>query len=724
MADDDLRNEPDDVDEDVRETERDEELSTRRSVKKAALAAYKDIQKGFEAQYERSNEQTDYWDCYNGKLGGKQFYTGNSKIFVPIIYDAINARKTRFTNQIFPVSGRNVEVTTEDGTYPYAIMSLAEHYIRKAQLRTKIMPALMKCGDIEGQYNIYVSWRKTKRLVTWRAKKPVMVEGFPTGDEVDDVQEEELVHGAPDVEVLSDSDILVLPATADSLMEAIENGGSVTILRRWSKAKIKQMVEDGEIVKNVADSLVAEMLTSQRGESMINRAKTMTDAAGIKGEGTGKFLLVYESWMKLKIDGEKRICRVFYGGEKQVLGVKRNPFWSDHIPLISAPVEKVHGSFKGRSKVAPVADLQYQANDAVNEAMDSAAYALMPIVLTDPARNPRIGSMILSMSAIWETDPNSTKFAQFPALWKDGMEIVAAAKSQIMQSLGVNPAMITQTPQKIGKRNQAEIAQEQQVELVTTADAVTVIEEAILTPLIARFIELDHQFRDEDMLVLQYGQMGIEAQMEKIPPIQFDRRYQFRWYGVESARNAQQIQQQIAGMNVLRGIPPEVLGGYKVNLSPIVVQLAENTFGPRLAPLVLEPPEKQLPVPVEQENMLLINGYEVPTHQMDDDQQHIQAHTGLMQAAMASENVQGGAVRKIQAHIFKHMQQMQAKQQAAMQQQQGPPGQPGTPGGAGPGVPGQPRIGAQPGQPRGGQGPPGMIHQDQMKDPSVMPRSM
>jgi hypothetical protein len=37
-------------------------------------------------------------------------------------------------------------------------------------------------------------------------------------------------------------------------------------------------------------------------------------------------------------------------------------------------------------------------------------------------------------------------------------------------------------------------------------------------------------------------------------------------------------------------------------------------------------------------------------------------------------------------------------------------------------VAGSPRVGAQPAQATGGQGPPGMIHHDQLRDPRVMPR--
>lgn len=722
LADDPLTEPDDERDEDeVEQTaDRKEELGKRKKIVKALTQLYAQIEKGFQDQSERSDSQKDYWDIYNCKLSYKQFYTGTSKIFMPIVYNAINARKTRFTNQIFPVSGRYVEVTTQDGTLPYAEMALAEHYIRKAKLRTKVMPALMKNGDIEGQYNLYVSWVENTRHVAQRIRKPVEVQGVATGDEVDDIAEETLKHGQPVVEVLADSDVLILPHTCDDLEEAFANGGSATILRRWTKAKIERMIADDEIMADVGEQLIEEMTRDDRPNQPFNKPKAMVDAAGIKGEGVKKYALVYETWAQLTIGGERRLCRIYFGGEHQILSCKRNPYWSDKCPLISAPVEKVQGAFKGRSKVEPVADLQYQANDAVNEAMDSAAYALMPIVMTDPVKNPRTGSMILSMAAIWETSPNDTQFVNFPPLWKDGLEIVTGAKNEIFQSLGVNPAMIMQTPQK-AKPNQAQIAAEQQVEILTTADAVTVVEEAVLTPLINRMIELDHQFRDDDLLVRQYGEMGMKASMQAIPPVQFNRRWQFRWYGVESARNAQQMQQQIAGMNVLRGIPPEQLNGYKINLVPVVTQMVENMFGPRLAPLVFESPEMQMPVPVDQENMLLVNGYEVPVHAMDDDNAHIQSHGQLMQFAMASENVQGGAVKKIQAHIFAHMQQAQKKQMMAQQQQMGTVG---APGGAGPGIAGTPRPGAVPAQPRGGQGPPGMIHQDRMRDPSVMPRKM
>jgi hypothetical protein len=728
MAEDDVRTEPEDEEDGgapeevaraLKKLDRDEELSTKSDIKKALLDIYKDVEKGFDDQRPRADQQMDDWDIFNCQLGPKQFYNGTAQIFVPIVRNAIEARKTRFVNQMFPNSQRNVEVISSDGETPNALVALLEHYIRKARLRTQIMPALMKNGDIEGQYNIYVSWRKTKRHVVQRVRKPVEIdEGVSDPDnEIETIEEETLTHGAPLVEVISDSDVLVLPQTADSLEEALAQGGSVTILRRWSKTQIRKMIKEGDLEKKAAQKLLKSMSGDDAtgGSQKPNKAKEMVDAAGIKKDGRGKYALAYETWTMLSIEGERRICRAYLGGPDNVLGCKRNPLWSDHLPLISCPVAKVQGAFKGRSQVDPVRDLQYLANDTINEAADSAAYALMPIVMTDPAKNPRVGSMILSMAAIWETNPNDTKFAQFPELWKQGLEMVATIKSEVFQTLSVNPAAITQS-NSLKKQNQAEVAQNQQVDILTTADAVTVVEEGILTPMLNRMIELDHQYRDEELTVAQYGEMGHRANMEKIPPVQFNRHYQFRWLGVESARNAQMIQQQIAGMNVIRGIPPDQLNGYKVNLVPVIAKFVENTFGPRLAPLIFISPEMQLPVPVDEENMLLSEGYKVPTHEMDDDNQHIQAH--LMAMKINEAQGSGGSAKKFQEHIFLHMQQKQRKAQAQMAQQQGAPG---VPGGAGPGVAGTPRQGAQPGAPRN-QGPPGMIHADQM--PGSMPRKM
>jgi hypothetical protein len=594
-------------------------------------------------------------------------------------------------------------------------MALLEHYIRKTKLRTQVLPALLKNGDVEGQYNLYVSWESSSRHIAYRRPAVMEIEGEEIEsvdpEAEDDVIEEETFHEQPVVEVLADNDVLVLPHTSASVGDALSKGGMAVVIRKWTEARIERAIDEGEIDEEAGEAILEEMRDSKDDPDAPDADKKHVDAAGITLSKGGKFLVLYEAWTHLKRKDERRLCKILWGGgsTERVLSVKRNPYWNDKCPVISAPVDKISGSFKGISKVKFAADLQYAANDAVNEGWDSAAYALMPIVMTDPAKNPRTGSMVLNLAAIWETDPKATQFAQFPQLWKDAFALVASAKQEIFQLLSISPAAIAQsTGGPKTKRNQAEIAAEQQVDILSTADVCTNLEDEILTPLLRWFVELDHQFRDRPLSVRQYGQMGLRMNMEDVPPLQIDRRFEFRWFGVEAARNTQMMQQQIAAVNVVKGIPPDQYKGYTLNLVPVISQLIENSFGPRLGPEIFKDIKSQLTIPPEMENDYLIEGLALPVHELDEDQQHMQIHLRAMQDGDPS-----GAVRE---HMFYHRVQMQKKMQMAMasMQQMQRPGVPGSPGGAGPGVAGTPRPGAQAGLPRP-QGPPGMVHPDQMQ---------
>lgn len=694
---------------------RDAELSGRSGLRKKLLDVLADVEKGFQDQRDRSDDILENWDLYNQKLGERQVYNGDSKIFLPYVCDAVNARKTRFVNQIFPQAGRYADVTTTDGDVPHALMSLLENYVRKTKLRTQVAPALFVNGDVEGQFNLYVSWEEHSRdTVRKEEVADVRQRGMPDdafaelGTHTEYVEEEEtLAH--PDVEVLHDADVLVMPVNADSVEKAIARGGSATVLRRWSKTVIREKIKDGEIVQDEGEALIENMERIDKGQKDINKA--MAEAAGLRT--TGKEAQVYETWTRLKIEGKRLLCRIYFGSDRQILGCKRCPYWCDLAPLISVPVEKQAGVLKGKPPVGKVADLQIFANDTINQAADSAIYSAQQIVMTDPEKNPRVSSMVMAPAAVWEVDPNSTKFASFPELWKNGAERAEAIKAQIFQTLGVNPSMMPQSSGKPGtKRNQAEIANEQMVDILTTADAVTVAEEGVFTPLLERFAMYDHQFRDEDVTVRAFGEMGLEAKMQDVPPIQLGNRWEFKWFGVEAAKTVAQMQQQIALINVVKGIPPEMYEGYKLNMVPVIKQAVENQFGPRLAPLIFVE-QKPISYDPEMENELLEQGHIVKVNEADDDMTHLQVHMQAQQATMDPH----GTIRE---HIAMHLKQAEKKTMMAQQQAMkqgggggGGGGLQGTPGGAGPGVAGAPPAsGAQPGTGRGMKGPPGAIHKD------------
>lgn len=690
---------------------REEELPRTEELKEKLVKLHDDVEKGFQDQRNRTDETLDNWDLYNCKLTDRQFYAGNTKIFVPFVRDAVDARVTRFANQAFPQSNRCVEVLATETNHQWHIQALVEHYIRRAQLRTMVVRPLLRNGDVEGQYNLYVSWDSYKRFIAERVEVQPKTDGLENlaAEPVTDIQEFEIDDSGPCVEVLHDADVLILPATVNTADEALAIGGSATIIRRWTKGKIKKLIADGEIDEDEGEDLI-DAMTAEQKDPKVDLSKEMNDVAGVKAGG--KKALVYETWHMLKVDGKVRLCRIYMAGPDKILSCRLSPYWNGRCPLLSAPVDKIAGAVKGVAPVYPVGDLQVFANDTVNEGADTAHFSAMPIVMSDPLKNPRIDTMVLGLGALWDCDPNFTKIVEFPDLWRSALERAEAVKNQIFQSLGVNPAMIpNQTGGSMKKKNQAEIANEQQVDLLTTADAVTVLEEGILTPLVQWFVELDAQFRDDEITVKVYGDYGLQAKMEEVPPLLLGKVYEYRWFGVEAARNAAQMQQQIGWINVVKSLPPETYPDYELDLTPLIIQGTENVFGPRMAPLIFKR-KSVISVDPTVENEIMEIGHPATVHPADDDVLHLKAHVLAAQATGDPRGV-------IRVHIAKHQDQMQKK--AVQQQMSVPSGQQRKPGG---GAQRGPRPGAQPGGARPAQNPAGAIHADRMPSAGAvdMPR--
>lgn len=685
--------------------DRDRQLCDLKSIREQLLGGdekptgiFDDIEAGFVAQADRSNTIMDNWDAYKCRLGGGQYYNGNYKIFFPILVDAIRARTTRFANQMFPQSGRYIDAGTANGDEPFAQIALMEHYVRRMRMKNTIVKPLLKNGDLEGNYTIYVDWKSITRKVMSRSFRPVNDQGEerPEYGEVEDVQEEDIEDAGPDIEVISDSDFLVLPVTVKSIDEAIQAGGSVSVRRRYTKRMIKLMMDEGDIGKKVGKAFLQSMSELADLPGRRDTAKRVCEAAGIRVHKGVKTAVVCETWTRLKIPcGETALCRVYFGGDDSILGVKRNPYWNDRCPVITEPLDRDSASIKGRAPTCDVFDLQLAANDLVNECMDVSSFAAMPIVAADPEKNTKSSSMVLGLGAVWDIDPHAIEFKEFPALYTRLLPLLDKVEGTIMRNLGVNPSMLPQMTGKPGaKRNQAEVALELQVDLLTTADAVSLVED-VLNQALLRFAEYDHQFRDKPMSVRAFGPMGQRANMEEISPITLDSGFWYVWLGVEAARNAAMAQQQIAALATLMKIPPDKIPGYKVDLSAALQQIALTQFGPRIAPLTLISLKDQQSVSPEEEEQMLEQGFQVLPHPFDDDAKHLQVHMPAMQQDGDSNGVRA-------LHIQGHLAQRQAKAVAQAQQQQGPTGQRA------------PQPGSMPGAPRPPVRVPGAINEDRM----------
>jgi hypothetical protein len=692
-----------------------------------ATSLYDKIQKCYDNQNERDDNIGEFWNIYNATPDENQQYTGNSQCYLPAVRNAINARSKRTLAQLFPVNFKHVEAVGPSGANATEVLALMEHYIRAAKVKNAVRADLI-AGDVTGQWNLYIDWTKHTRTIKQILKRPPIktnkeenVQIIDVGeDDVEEIEEKEIIVEGPEVVPFAAEDLAVYPPTCDDIQRAT----AVSLKLRMSKEKVRQMCDEGVFLLDDDEIDDLFRLGNNPAKDRKNPAKARTSDAGVKTQGTYKYLMVYAVYTDLELpddDGKekkkgdrskrKEAVVIYYYGENQIAGIIKSPFWSGKRPILSASVEEITGSFFGTSKIDPVKYLQWNLNDFWNMGMDSAQYSMLPIVMTDPLKSPQYQSMVMGLAAIWLVDPNSTKFQEFPQLWKDAMGVCQNIKTEINESMDVNDAMLGKMPQ--GRKNNQMVGNMQQEAQINIIDHAKRYEEMILNPMAEMFFELDQQFRTDVISVQTRGDIGVKAMIAEVEPQSFDVKWFFRWCGTTYQMNVQRIQQMTSTMNVIRGIPPQQLNGRRFDATPILEFMVEQTFGPELGARIFIDERNMYSVPPDIENDWLLNGLPADVHEGDNHQEHIESHN----SAAKETGDPTGAYR---SHIIMHMkklQEMQQKMIGQMQQGQQQPGagggMPGVPGGGQPGVAGTPRPGGQVGQPRP-QGPPGMIHADAM----------
>ena len=174
MADDNTDDEPDDDEDEDRppQTEsRDRELADDKPIRDACLKLYPDLEKGFSDQWERANSTMDYWDIYNCELSAQAVLLRQFQD-LPADHSRCDQRARDPVRQPdIPAVGQAHRGHGVARTSRPRCMSLLEFYIRKAKLRTSVMPPLLRNGDIEGQYNIEIGWVRNKRHVAMRGQE-------------------------------------------------------------------------------------------------------------------------------------------------------------------------------------------------------------------------------------------------------------------------------------------------------------------------------------------------------------------------------------------------------------------------------------------------------------------------------------------------------------------------------------------------------------------------
>lgn len=667
---------------------------------------YETIRKAYENREEADDAIAEYWSIFNADPDDNQRYVGNSQCYLPVVRDAVCARAKRALRQLYPNKYKHVEAVGAGAENAKAQVALLEHYIRTTQLKS-ITRSMLIAGDVTGQWNCYIDWSTTTRNVTGIVKRNPIVESVEGSqlevvdpvEKEDEESDEEITHAGPELVDFATEDLVVIPPTS-SVAKA-----DITCLKlRMSKDQVQEMIDNGTFIIDLDEEGTSDLsgwMTDRKGTEKQVPDKDRASDAGVKTEGTYKYALIYWAQVYLEFEeGKKSLADVYFAGENEVIGIVKAPQWGQKRSILSAPVERIAGSFNGVSRIEPVKRLQWALNDFWNMGQDSAMYSLLPVIMTDPAKNPNYAMMVMGLAAVWPVDPNSTKFQTFPQLWKDAAQYCEVIKQQIHESMDVNPMMMGQMPK--GRKNAQAMGSQQQEQSVAVMDHAERFEEVILQPLMELIAEYDAQYRDDELSVIRQGELGVKASIEKVPPQNWEERYFYQWTGTDFVLNMQRMQQQIATMNVLRGVPPQQLNGMRIDVTPILERLVENVFGSELGSRILIDERQKFSVVPHIEDEMMLNGIPAEVHEADDDASHLQEH-------QLAAQVSGDPHGLMRTHMRQHMQALQKKRQAAMPSPQ--QGTPGMPGGAAPGVAGTPRMGAQPAPGRPVQQPPGAIPQ-------------
>src|SRR5262249_16381553 len=144
-------------------------------------------------------------------------------------------------------------------------------------------------GDTTGQWNLYVDWFKTKRLVTKlirRNPELQMIDGESPEDigleddseEIEDTEEKIEREEGPEVIDFATEDLAVVPPTCTNLQKA----HAVSLILRMSPSAVREMVDEGVFILP-EDTDIEAFCNGASGNSRRDRKpppKKQTKAAG------------------------------------------------------------------------------------------------------------------------------------------------------------------------------------------------------------------------------------------------------------------------------------------------------------------------------------------------------------------------------------------------------------------------------------------------------------
>jgi len=586
----------------------------------------KRVEKAFSSESRKKFESkiADYWKAWNAQSIDSQ-YDGFHTVTLPFAHDAIEACVKRDVATFFPVSNEWVTATGPDQEVSYKISKLLNHHLVSSEFMDTIR-IVDRTARVTGTGILYADWENDLDPD----------EEEPDLETLNPLAEQEVEEGTV-FRSVGPENFLVEPITCLSLKKA-----SLVAERRFLDVGMyRRLVEEGvyEASKDLEKYLKGDI-----DEGLKDILEAKNSGIGLKGEGLSTVIIVVDVFTEF--EGKDMLITLSKG---IVLRAEESPFGKER-PYFGVSRKQDGQSFFGHGDIQYIMGMAEAANDFINQGLDSATYALCPVVSVDPKTSPNYKSFVMEPGAIW-TGGSATPL-QMPNLANEALGLVNDIKMQIQTTMGLTPPVNIDQ----GSRKPAAVAAMMQAEIqLAEQDWARSFEQNILIPAAQWILELDQKHRKNPVTTFGVSEELMTIDLSGLDPKQF----LLTWQGSRQATNPAKSQQVLTALNILSKVPPQALGGKTLDLSPLLEYLFGTVFALPVADKIISDPRENTSIDPRIENQGLAVGVYLPVHKQDDDMLHIQVHSQLQ--TPESQN-------HIQEHLKQAHLKMQAQQQAQMAQ--------------------------------------------------------
>ena len=444
--------------------------------------------------------------------------TTRSKIFVPIIFQVIEAAIPKMMNVIFGQERfwSADPINKADEPLAKVVELLVNYQLMQADFFIKFMD-FAKQLLLYGTSYFYVYWKVTRKWVYTRTplRSNVTILGFNLGSKITgwhEKKEYKVIERRPEIEVLDIMDVYPDPNARNE-----KEGRGIFILSYIDRDELAEL---GKGKFPVYENTDASALKEKDAQPQANRQQRLS-SRGVTQPITmreGQIeLLTYWGMHDLDGDGIREECQIVIGNKNTLLKAQSNPFHHQKRPIIRTTLFPIPNEWFGMGLVEPVVSLIHELNTLRRQRLDNVNMAINRMWKVLSYADVDLETLVSTPNGIILTD-DMNAVEQMPT---DNVTQSAYAEAQIVQNdieSTTSPKSIQGTPEsgKLGRTARgAQLIIGQALEKFGTATKL--VEETAIKRVIRMFHQLNLQFIDDDDILRDPGIYGSIFEQEVTP---------------------------------------------------------------------------------------------------------------------------------------------------------------------------------------------------------------